>query len=303
MISARSGLWPAVVVGFVLTAIAAPMLIPADQVSIIHATGPLLAPPSLRYPFGTDDNGLSVLALTLWSTRLSLVVSLSATSAAIAIGVLIGVLTGHFAGWPVTLLSRAIEWFLVLPQLPFATALAAVLRPGPASITLAIAVTSWAPAARTVQVAVRNVEAGPFLDPVRALGGGHWYQLRRHVLPAVLPLILANALLVMANAILGESTLAFLGLGDPGQLSWGAMLRQATIVGAVTAGAWWYLLAPGLAIIMVVIAFGGCSRRLESGPRQWATARSVALIPAGTAVLDASAGPIGSGSDRPTSSR
>ena len=305
MITARSGIWPAVVAGFALIAVAAPLLIPADQVSIIHATGPVLAPPSLRYPLGTDDNGLSVLTLTLWSARLSLLVSLAATSLAIGSGVVVGVLAGHFAGWPVALLNRVIEWFLVLPQLPFATALAAVLRPGPGAITLAIAVTSWAPAARTIQVAVRNVEAGPFLDPIRALGGGNWYQLRRHVLPAVLPLILANALLIVANAILAESTLAFLGLGDPEQLSWGSMLRQATNAGAVTAEAWWYLLPPGLAIIIIVVALSGCSRRLESSPRDRVVPRSAArrLTPAGAAGLDASGGPIGPGPDRPPSSR
>jgi peptide/nickel transport system permease protein len=284
VISRKVGLWPAVVAGFVLTAIAAPLLIPQEHVSIVDATGPILAPPSLRFPFGTDETGLSVLTLTLWSTRLSLIVGLTATALAIGIGTVVGVLAGHVTGWPAALLGRLIEWFLVLPQLPFATALAAVLRPGPASIILAIAVTSWAAAARTIQVAVHAVEAGPYLDPVRALGGGHWHQLRRHVLPAVLPLILANALLIVANAILAESALAFLGLGDPGQLSWGMMLRHAAIAGAVTAQAWWYLFPPGLAILLVVVAFGGCASRLE-------------------AVLDASGGPIGHGSASPSSSR
>ena len=260
----RVGFWPAVVTGVLLVAIVAPLLIPADEVSIIHADGPLLAPPSLRFPLGTDENGLSVLALTLWSTRLSLIVGLSATATAIAIGAAVGTLAGHSRGWLGALLSRLIEWFLVLPQLPFATGLAAVLRPGPSAIILAIAVTSWAGAARTIQVGVRAIEAGPYLDPIRALGAGHWHQLRRHVLPAVFPLILVNALLIVANAILAESALSFFGLGDPEQLSWGSMLRQATIAGAVTAGAWWYLLPPGLAIIVVVIAFGGCARRLES---------------------------------------
>jgi peptide/nickel transport system permease protein len=136
------------------------------------------------------------------------------------------------------------------------------------SIVLALAVTSWASVARTIQVGVRGIEAMPYLDPVRALSGSHWHQLRQHVLPAIGPLILANTLLILGNTILAESTLAFLGLGDPSQPSWGSMLRQAATAGAVTAGAWWYLLAPGLAIVVLVIAFGGCARQVEQGPKK-----------------------------------
>ena len=267
MITGSRGFWPVIVAGFGLTALAAPLLIPQHHVSVVDATGPLLAPPSLRFPLGTDENGLSVLELTLWSTRISLLVGLSATVLAIGVAVVVGLPAGHLAGWPATLLGRVIEWFLVLPQLPTAIALAAVLRPGLFSITLAIAVTSWAPAARTIQIGVRTLEAGPYLDPVRALGAGHWHQLRRHVLPALRPLVLANALLIVANAILAESALAFLGLGDSGRLSWGTMLHHAGLAGAVTAGAWWYLLPPGAAVMLVVVALGGCSRLLEPDRR------------------------------------
>jgi len=254
----------AVIAGFGLIALAGPVLVPDDQVSLIKATGPLLSPPSLHFPLGTDENGLSVLALAVRGTRLSLTVGLSATLIAITIATVVGVSAGHLGGRPAAALVRVNEWFLVLPQLPFATALAAVLRPGAASIALAIAVTSWAPAARTIQAAVHSFESLPYLDPVRALGGGHWHQLRRQVIPAVSPVILANALLIGANAILAESAMSFLGLGDPGQLSWGRMLQQAAASGAVTAGAWWYLLVPGAAIMAVVLAFGAAARERES---------------------------------------
>jgi len=255
----------AVPAGFGLVALAGPGLIPDDQVSVIRATGPLLAPPSRSFPFGTDENGLAVLALTVRGARISLFVGVSATLIAITIAVVVGVSAGHFRAWPAAVLSRLIEWFLVLPQLPFATALAAVLRPSATSTTLAIAVTSWAGAARTLQMGVHHFEALPYLDPVRALGGGHWHQLRRQVIPAVAPLIGANALLIGANAILAESAMAFLGLGDPGQLSWGRMLQQAATSGAITAGAWWYLLAPGVAIIVLVVVFAAAGRTLEAG--------------------------------------
>ncbi len=248
----------------VLVAAVAPLVVPARAVNPIHATGPSLAPPSWRYPAGTDENGLSVLALAIWGARTSLLVGLAATAAAVAAGTLVGLLSGHFRGWAGALLDRLTESFLVLPQVPFAVALGAVLRPGTGAVIAVVAITSWAMVARTIRAGVLTAEARPHVDRVRALGAGHWHQLRGHVLPAVLPLVLANASLTVANAILAESTLAFLGLGDPDAVSWGWMLRRAALAGAATAGAWWYLLAPGLAIVAVVLAFGACARAVEA---------------------------------------
>jgi peptide/nickel transport system permease protein len=238
--------------------------VPDRLVDPVRAGGAILAPPSVRLPFGTDENGVSVLALTVRGTRHSLLVALAATVAVMAAGTLVGVAAGHFGGLPRAVLDRVTEWFLVLPQVPLAIVLAAVLPPGAATLVLAVALTSWAPVARTIQAGVRSVEALPHLDRVRALGAGHRHQLREHVLPGILPLLLANAALSVANAILTESTLSFLGAGEPGELSWGAMLRHAAAAGAVTAGAWWYLLAPGVAIVTAVLALGALARSFEA---------------------------------------
>ena len=108
-----------------------------------------------------------------------------------------------------------------------------------------------------------TIEARPFIERAQVLGGGHAHVLGRHVLPAVLPLVLANTTLTVGSAIIAESTLSFLGLGDPSSVSWGAMLRSAVESGAITAGAWWYLLPPGLAIVAVVLGFTLCGRALE----------------------------------------
>src|SRR6185436_14604408 len=108
-----------------------------------------------------------------------------------------------------------------------------------------------------------TVEARPYIERAQALGGGHRHILSRHVLPAVLPLVLANTTLAVGSAIIAESTLAFLGLGDPTNESWGLMLKQAVDTGSVTAGAWWYLLPPGVAIVLVVLSFTLCGRALE----------------------------------------
>jgi peptide/nickel transport system permease protein len=141
--------------------------------------------------------------------------------------------------------------------------LAAVLGQGDASITVAIAVTSWSPTARLVRAQTLAVEARPFTERAHALGASGRQVLARHVLPNVTPLIVTSASLIVASAILAETTLTFLGLGNPTEVSWGAMLNQAFSQGAITKGAWWFVLPPGVAILMVVLGFTLTGRAIE----------------------------------------
>ncbi len=259
-------LGPACVAGYLLTAVLAPLLIPAGRLDPVRATGPPLAPPSYRFPLGTDSAGRSVLELTLCGSRWSLLIGVTATVLAVGLGAAIALASGHFGGPGGAVLDRAVEWFVILPQLPFAVALGGVLAPGALPVLLAIAVTSWAGVARVVRAAVLAVEAEPYLERVRALGAGHVHQLRHHVLPAVRPVVLATASLTLANAVLTETTLSFLGLGDPTRVSWGSVLHDAAVTGAVTAGAWWCLLPPGLALIVLVLGFEASARLIGSIP-------------------------------------
>jgi hypothetical protein len=127
-----------------------------------------------------------------------------------------------------------------------------------------IALTSWAGTTRLVRAQTLSVQGRPYLERARALGAGHWHQMTRHILPNVLPLVLASATLLVPSAILTESALAWLGLGDPNVVSWGSILNRAWRNGAVSAGAWWYLLPPGFAILIVVSCFMMCGRALEA---------------------------------------
>jgi peptide/nickel transport system permease protein len=253
-----------VLAAFAVLALIAPVLVSERNVSVLDAHGPLLSPPSLRYPLGTDENGLSIVDLLIAGSRSSLVIGFASTALAVGVGVLVGLAAGYLSGWPPAALGWVTEWFLLLPQVPFAMVLAGVLPPGTAPLVLAIAVTSWAGVARVVRAATLTAKTAPHLDRIRALGASTWHQLREHLLPAVLPQVTAVATLTLANVVLAEATLAFLGLGDPGQPTWGTMLRQASVSGAVSAGAWWYLLFPGLAIAAVVFAAGACGRALET---------------------------------------
>ena len=213
-----------------------------------------------------DRDGRSVLLLTLWGARISLTVGFVATLLSIAIGTIVGILAAHFGRWVSATLMRITDFFLVLPSLVLAIALSTVLAPGIGTIILAIGLTSWATGARLVRAQTLTIEARPYIERSRALGGGHLHVITKHVLPAVLPLVFVNTTLAVGSAIVAESTLSFLGLGDPDPTrpSWGSMLRAAWLDSAIIAGAWWYLLPPGIAIGIVVLAFTMCGRALET---------------------------------------
>ena len=152
--------------------------------------------------------------------------------------------------------------------------LAAVTEPGLINLILVIALVGWAATARLVRAQTLAVRSRKFVLRARALGAGRLRVLLTHVAPQVLPLVVANGVLVVSQSILAESTLSFLGLGDPDRTSWGQMLQMATARGAMSAGAWWALLGPGLGIVASV---GGCAlrrpveseRRLRGPRRHW----------------------------------
>jgi peptide/nickel transport system permease protein len=156
------------------------------------------------------------------------------------------------------------DWFLVIPFLPMAIVLSTVLGASLLNVIIVIGVTSWPGTARLVRAQTLSVEARPYLERARVLGGGHWHQMSRHVLPNVMPLVLANTTLTVAIAILSETTLSFLGLGDPFRVSWGSMLDDAFAAGAISSGAWWYTMPPGICVVVVVLAFTLVGRALEN---------------------------------------
>ena len=253
----------AILLAVTVLALAAPLFIHPSELSVVDATGPALALPSAHYPLGTDQSGRSVLLVLIWGARPSLAIGVIATVVTVALGSVVGLVVGHYGGVPGRLLMAITDWFIALPGLPLAIALAAVLGQGDTSITAAIAITSWSPTARLVRAQTLAVEARPFVERAHALGASSRQVLVRHVLPNVAPLILVTASLTVASAILSETTLTFLGLGNPVEVSWGAMLNQAVLQGAITKGAWWFVLPPGIAVLTVVLGFTLTGRAIE----------------------------------------
>ncbi|PZG88346.1 ABC transporter permease [Streptomyces sp. NTH33] len=248
----------------VLVALTAPLTVGADVRSVTDAPGGPLESPSARFPLGTDQFGRSLFGLVIWGSRVSLLVGLLAAALSVAIGTLIGITAGHFRGWYATVVMRITDWFLVMPTLVLAIALATVMSRSLGTIVVAIGVTTWPTTARLVRAQTLAVESRPYIERAKALGGGHWHVMSRHVLPNVMPLVLAQTTLIISSAILTEATLAFLGLGDPTGVSWGGLLQDAREAGAVSSGDWWYLVPPGIAIAVVALAFTLCGRAVES---------------------------------------
>ncbi|MFD2356177.1 ABC transporter permease [Nonomuraea ferruginea] len=260
----RGGLAGLVILVVAVTlAVVAPLFIDQGVTSVVENTGPRWSPPSLDYPFGTDESGRSILLMVWWGSRTSLLIGFLAALLTVGIGTVLGIAVGHFRGWIGAVIMRVTDWFLVLPSLVTALVLAAILGGSTFTIIMAIGVTSWPSTARLIRAQTLAVEARPYIERSKALGGGHWHITTRHVLPNVAPLLLASTTLQVASAIVTESTLAFLGV-TANKTSWGTMLRGSYDWNAASYGAWWYILIPGLCILAVVMAFTLCGRALET---------------------------------------
>jgi peptide/nickel transport system permease protein len=261
----REGIVGLVVLGaFVAVALLAPLLADPAELEVVNTTdNPQWAPPSEFGPLGTDSFGRPIWDQLVYGARVSLLVGVAATLIAIVIGTLVGVIAGFAGGWVDSVLSRLTEWFLVIPFLPLAIVLAAILGPSVRNIILVIGVTSWPTTARLLRAQVLTLKQRLYVERSRALGASGRHVMGRHILPNVAPLVLANATLTVPIAILSETALAFLGLGDPSSISWGQMLEEAFNFGALTREAWWWYLPPGLCVIGVVLAFTLVGRALE----------------------------------------
>jgi peptide/nickel transport system permease protein len=243
---------------FTLMALFADVLVPEARLSVTDAPGAPLEPPSAQFWLGTDELGRSVLDLVIQGSQISLFVGFLATTISMLIGALVGIVAGYSGGWSEVILMRLTDWFLVVPFLPLAIVLIAVLGRGLFVIAFVIGVTTWPGTARVVRAQVLTLKERPYVERARALGASNRQIVTRHILPNVFPLIFANTILVVAIAIYTEAILSFLGLGDPFSVSWGSILESAFAEGAISLGAWWYLVPPGLCIVLVVFAFTMC---------------------------------------------
>jgi ABC-type dipeptide/oligopeptide/nickel transport system permease subunit len=220
--------------------------------------------PTRAHPLGTNDVGQDILSELIFGARISLTIGFLAASIAIGIGTVVGLISGFMGGWVDALLMRTVDLVLVIPFLPLMILLAAYLGPSFWNIIIVIGILVWARPARVIRAQALSVKSLDYVEAALALGSRNRRVIVRHVLPAVLPLALAQFILAASNAILIEAALSFLGLGDPTAKSWGAVLYYAQVRNAFLSGAWvWWVLPPGLLITAATLGFAFTGYSLE----------------------------------------
>jgi peptide/nickel transport system permease protein len=240
-----------IIVIFVLAAILAPWIAPYDPVATSWSR--IRKPPSELHWFGTDENGRDVLSRVLWGARASLLAGALSVTAALLLGVPFGLLAGLTGGWVDTVISRITDAMLSVPFLILAIALAAFLGPALENAMLAIAISASPIFVRLARGMAMEAKATEWVEAARSLGNPPWRIALVHVLPNIVPPLLVQATLAIAEAIIAEASLSFLGLGQqPPNPSWGSMLNSAQ---RFLTQAPWMAIYPGLAIFLVVLAF------------------------------------------------
>ena len=232
----------------IVVAAAAPVAFPGSPFRRVDQ--PFL-PPFGAYLFGTDVLGRDVAAGIAHGARTSLMIGVLATAVAVAVGTVVGAVAGFYGGRPDDVLMRVTEFFQTIPTFLFAILLVAILTPSTKSIVVAIAVVSWPAVARLVRGEFLAMRGREFVVACVCLGMSDRRVIFRHILPNCLSPIVVTGSLIVATAILVESALSFLGLGDPNTMSWGFMIGAGR---TFLRTAWWLCTIPGVAILLTVVA-------------------------------------------------
>ncbi|KRB10666.1 ABC transporter permease [Achromobacter mucicolens] len=247
---------PAALAGLVLLAViaaaalSAPWLFPHDPLDMVGT--PLSWPgQDPAFPLGTDTMGRDVAAGLAHGARVSLLVGLAAAALSLTIGVSVGAAAGYFGGWADRVLVRLTELFQTIPSFLLVIVIVAIAQPSVGVIALAIGVSSWPVVARLVRAEFRSLVHAEFVQAARAQGYGHLRIVLAEILPNALPPIIVTTSVLVANAILMESALSFMSLGDPNVVSWGSMIGDAR---EMLRTAWYLAALPGLSIVATVLA-------------------------------------------------
>lgn len=239
-----------ILIAIILMAVSAPLIYPESPWRMLQR--PFLPPLEVDgFPLGTDTMGRNVAAGIMHGAWVSLLIGLVSTLVALTIGVPLGAIAGYYGGLIDDALMRFTEFFQTIPNFALAIVLVAIMQPSVTSIVLAIALVSWPPVARLVRAEFMSLRHREYVEAARLVGQTNRTIILRQILPNTLSPIIVLASLMVATAILLESALSFLGLGDPNVMSWGYMIGAAR---TVIRQAWWLSFFPGLAILLTVLA-------------------------------------------------
>jgi peptide/nickel transport system ATP-binding protein/peptide/nickel transport system permease protein len=244
----------------VFTAIFADQLSPYDPTERI---GRPFGAPSAEHKLGTNDIGQDILSELIYGTRVSLTVGFATAFFAIFLGTSVGLLAGYYSRMD-SFLMRVVDIILVIPFLPLLIMLAAYLGRSTFNTVIIIGLLIWAGSARVIRSQVLTISKQEYVLAARAVGATDRHIIFRHILPQTLLLAIGQFVLVVSTAILLESALSFLGLGDPIQKSWGTVLYWAQVRGAFLTPAWtWWVMPPGLLIVFAALGFALIGFSLE----------------------------------------
>lgn len=235
----------------VITAIFASWIEPYRPTQTV---GAVFAHPSATHWLGLDGTGADVVSLLIQGTRISLIVGVAAMAVSMLVGTSVGILSGYFGGAVDGMLMRITDFFLVIPYLPLLIIVAAVWGASLLHIILVIGLLQWTWAARIVRAQAKSVRQRTYVRRARSLGAGNLRIISHHIIPQIAPLLVSIAVLHVGYAIFSEAALDFLGLGDPLAVSWGTMIEHAFQRTAVSNGAWWAVVPPGICIAAVIVS-------------------------------------------------
>jgi len=252
----------AIFIFFLAIAIFAPYIAPYNP--YMMGSGSPFQPPSFKHLLGTNNLGEDIFSELLYGSRVSLLVGVSVAAAACLIGTFVGLFAGYFGNWVDELLMRTTDVFLILPRIPLMMLLAAFAGPSLITIILVITIVSWTALARQIRSQVLSLKELQFVEASKATGSSHLRIIFSHILPNVWGIIMANMVLLVVDAIVSEASLSFLGLGDPTLKSWGMMLYYAENSGAFLRGSWWWVVAPGMCIVVIGCAFAFIGHTLNA---------------------------------------
>lgn len=234
----------------VLTALLAPVIYPGDPLRIV---GPAELWPfgDARFPLGTDALGRDIAAMLAHGARTTLLIGILASAASTLIGVTVGAVAGYYGGWVDEAAMRGTELFQTIPNLIFILTIVVILGPSIAHIIIAIGVVSWTSIARLTRAEFLALRNRDFVQACRAMGLGDVAIIAGEILPNALPPVIVLSSLIIAGAVLFESAVSFLGLGDPNVASWGKLIGDGR---ELIRTSWYVCTIPGLAIIATVLS-------------------------------------------------
>jgi peptide/nickel transport system permease protein len=240
----------AIIALFVLVAVLSPVLLNGDPKVKV---GPIFQPPSADHPLGLDGGGADMVKLLIAGTRVSLLVGFCAALVSAFIGGTVGLLSGFYGGKTDIALMRMTDYVIVIPDIPLMIVAAALFGRSLTNIIIIIGIIYWTTTARLIRAQVKSVRERVYVKRARALGASNNRLIFKHVLPQVMPLLIANTVLLVAYAIFAETFITFLGLGDPSVISWGRLIENAFTDDAILNNAWWAIVPPGVCVTLVVL--------------------------------------------------